>query len=179
VVIALAGRRIDAANSLKPRFPLANVALVRARIHQLFEGQGACGLVSSGACGADLLALAEGGERGIQRRVVLPFPRDLFRETSVTDRPGDWGTLYDRVLDEVRAHGAIIVLDGVRDRAEAFAAANRTILDEAAVMAAEMRVAAVAALVWDGSPRGQDDLTKAFGDEARLRSLQVFEVMTL
>jgi hypothetical protein len=37
-----------------------------------------------------------GGSR--RRRVILPFERRRFRETSVTDRPGDWGPLYDQVI---------------------------------------------------------------------------------
>ncbi len=179
MVIALAGRRIDAPSSSTPRFPLENVALVRARIRGLFEACGASALVSSAACGADLLALTEGGAMGIERCVVLPFHRDRFRETSVVDRPGDWGVLYDRVLDEVEARGILVVLDSVPDDADAYAAVNRTILDQAAVLAAQLRVVAAAALVWDGSPRGGDDLTKAFGDEARQRGLEMFEVMTI
>ena len=34
----------------------------------------------------------------IPRYVLLPAQPEQFRKTSVTDRPGDWGTLYDKVL---------------------------------------------------------------------------------
>src|SRR6476646_7796432 len=54
---ALAGRRIDAADSEKSRFPLANVSLVRDRLRELFIKRGVDTLVCSAACGADLVAL--------------------------------------------------------------------------------------------------------------------------
>ncbi len=179
MVIAAAGRRIDAPSASTPRFPLQNIASVRARIRKLLEARGARALVSSAACGADLLALTEAGAMGLERCVVLPFHRDRFRETSVVDRPGDWGVLYDRALDEVESQGGLVVLKSAKDNTEAYAAVNRVILDQAASLAARLRVAVAAVLIWDGSPRSDEDLTKAFGDEARRRGLPVFEVKTI
>ena len=34
---------------------------------------------------------------GMPFRIVLPFDKKTFRETSVVDRPGDWGPRYDRI----------------------------------------------------------------------------------
>src|SRR5262245_66089037 len=71
MIIALAGRRIDAPDAPTPRFPSENVRLVQSRLADLFAREGATALVSSGACGADLVALEVAGARGMQRRVVL------------------------------------------------------------------------------------------------------------
>ena len=59
--IALAGRRVDAADASEPRFPLASVPLVRDRLHAFFTERPAAALVSSAACGADLVALEVAG----------------------------------------------------------------------------------------------------------------------
>ena len=89
-VIALAGRRIDAADTNPPRFPLEAVPTVRRRLADLLAKERAVALVCSAACGADLMALEEAERLGLRRRIVLPFPPERFRKTSVIDRPGDW-----------------------------------------------------------------------------------------
>jgi hypothetical protein len=179
MVIALAGRRIDAPDAATPRFPVENAEVASRRIRELLETQGATALVSSAACGADLLALVEAGALGIRRRVVLPFDRERFREISVVDRPGEWGRLYDNVLDEVSSNGDVVMLNSKTEDDTAYAAANYAILDEADALARETGQPVSAALVWDGASRGSDDLTAAFGDAAKQRELHVFDVRTL
>ena len=137
MVIALAGRRIDAPDTETPRFPVENTEVASRRIRELLETQGATALVSSAACGADLLALVEAGALGIRRRIVLPFDRKWFREISVVDRPGEWGRMYDDVLDEVSSNGDVVTLNGKTDDDSAYAAANHAILDEADALARE------------------------------------------
>src|SRR5437879_1306075 len=97
-VIALGGRRIDAPDADPPRFPLKNVPIVRRRLAALLSAEHAEALVCSAACGADLIALEEAERLGLHRRIVLPFQPKRFRETSVTDRPGDWGSVFDRLV---------------------------------------------------------------------------------
>jgi hypothetical protein len=178
MIIALAGRRVDSADAKEPRFPLQNVESVRARARAVFREKGATTLVSSAACGADLIALSEAGQLGLRRRVILPFERRRFRETSVTDRPGEWGPLYDQVLDAMEAEGDLVILqNGSED--EAYSAANRAILDEAVELAEAVHEPATAVLIWDGVPRGDHDLTEEFGAEARKRGLAVTEVRTI
>ena len=111
-VIALAGRRIDAPETKSTRFPLSNVPMVRERLAALLAAEHAEALVCSAACGADLIALAEAERLGLRRRIVLPFSAKRFRETSVTDRPGEWGPLYDRLIAEAQAAGDLVVLPG-------------------------------------------------------------------
>src|SRR5258705_3908251 len=110
MVCALAGRRIDAPNAPTPRFPLANIDNVRARIRATLAETGATALISSAANGADLIALEEAGALAVRRRIVLPFERARFRQTSVVDCPGDWGGLFDRILDEVGERGDLITI---------------------------------------------------------------------
>ncbi len=177
MIVALAGRRIDSADSTEPRFPLQNVETVRTRIRSLLKEKNAAALVSSAACGADLIALSEAGQLGLKRRVILPFERRRFRQTSVTDRPGDWGPIYDEILDAVEPAGDLVVLKDGMDE-EAYAAANQAIFDEALALAQVIHQSVSAVLIWDGVTRGGRDLTAEFGVEARRRGLAVTEIPT-
>jgi hypothetical protein len=177
MIIALAGRRVDAPGTKRPRFPLQNVDLVRMRIRAMLEAQAKV-LVCSAACGADLIALSEAGLLGLRRRIVLPFDRSRFRDTSVTDRPGEWGPIYDQVLDEVETAGDLVLMQRTSEE-EAYLAANRAILDEAASLEEQLHYPVSAALVWEGISRGDHDITEDFGVEARKRGLAVVEVKTI
>lgn len=175
MIIALAGRRVDPPDAEVPRFPLANVDMLAKRIRELLRSEAALGLVSSAACGADLIAQTEAGRIGLRRRVVLPFAAERFLETSVIDRPGDWAEPFYEVIR--CAEVVNLAKDG--DDSEAYAEVNRRILDEAETLARELDAKATAVMVWDGSPRGKDDLTAAFRDEAQKRGLRVLEVKTM
>jgi hypothetical protein len=178
MIVTMAGRRIDAAEAEQQRFPLENVATVQQRIGAALEAHGATALVSSAACGADLLALTEAGQRGLRRRIILPFDRGKFRETSVTDRPGDWGALYDRVLDEVEKTGDLLVIAaGSED--EAYTKTNHAIVEEALSIGQNVREGVAAMVVWDGKSRGKGDLTEEFGDYARSKRIRIIEVSTI
>jgi hypothetical protein len=178
-IIALAGRRIDEAGMPFQQFPLGNAGVVRQRIESELRRLQARSLVSSAACGADLLALDVAGEMGIVRDVILPFDPVRFRAGSVTDRPGDWGPLFDRLIAELQDAGTLTVLGADPDSATAYALVNSRILDQAMAAAAATADAATAVLVWEGESRGDGDLTEAFGDEAELRGLPVVHVLTV
>jgi hypothetical protein len=161
-VLALAGRRIDAPETQSVRFPLKNVPIVRERLAVLLASEHAEALVCSAACGADLIALAEAERLGLRRRIVLPFPAKRFRETSVTDRPGDWGPLFDRLITEAESAGDLVVLPGTGGNDDAaYAAANQTIVREAEALAQATSDARpyrlVAVIVWEGSAREGTD----------------------
>ena len=184
MVIALAGRRIDAPDADIPRFPPANEGRVRDRLRRAFEELGATAVVSSAACGADLVALEVAGTLELRRIVVLPWGRERFRERSVVDRSQTWGERYDRVLDEVEAAGGLRVLALEEDGEAAYAATNEAILSEARELGGKAgkggeahRVVAVP--VWDGQSRGPSDFTEQFVDAARALGLEVREVRTL
>lgn len=178
MILALAGRRIDAAGDSPPRFPVQNIERVSRALRDLLSRDNVSALVSSAACGADLIALSEAGKLGVRRRVVLPFGRERFRKDSVVDRPGEWGGLFDAVLSDLEAMGDVVVIE-VPNGADAFTTASLRILDEAVAIGKERREMVAAAMVWDGVPRGDDDYTAAFGKEARRRGIEVLEISTL
>jgi hypothetical protein len=180
MIVALAGRRVDAFNAKQPRFPPTpkNVGVVRKRIRAFLQTQGATVLVSSAACGADLLALSEAGSLGLCRRIVLPFDREKFRATSVTDRPGDWGFLYDSALNEAEKKGDLLLIPPSSED-KAYAEANHVIVDEALSLGLEFQQPITAVLVWDGKSRGEGDLTEEFGLYARTKGIPVVDLMTL
>jgi len=177
MIIALAGRRVDAAEAKDQRFPIQNVDLVRERISTLLQTEGAIALVGSAACGADLLAMSEAGKLGLGRRVVLPFDRKKFRITSVIDRPGDWGALYDKLLDEVVKSGDLLVIPE-KSEDEAYTDVNHAIVDEALALRQSLGHPVIGVLVWDGKSRGEQDFTQEFGVYARTKGITVVEIMT-
>jgi hypothetical protein len=173
--VALAGRRIDAPGG-PVRFPLERVDAVEAMLRTYYAEHGVAHLVSSAACGADLLALRAAADAGVARRtVVLPFDVATFRRTSVTDRPGDWGALYERIVGEVAAAGGLVVLGLDPDAGAAYDLATEEILAIAATTAGPVR----ACLVWEGASRGAGDHSLALADGARRRGWPVDEVYTL
>ena len=177
MIVALAGRRIDAADAKAPRFPQQNVQQVHDRVREFLKEEGATLLVSSAACGSDLIALEEAGKLGLRRRVVLPFGRERFKETSVTDRAGDWGSVFDAVLNQVEASGDLVVHE-YADGDAAYKAANRDILDDAQAVGRATGQTVEAVLIWNGS-RGQDDITEDFGLEAAARGMTVKSIPIL
>jgi hypothetical protein len=181
MIIALVGRRIGQPGDVAALFPDSNTERVRQRLKALFHEVGATCLVSSGACGADLLAMEVARELCLKRRMILPFDRDRFVESSVIDRgyARDWGTVFQTIADEIDADNGLIILRNAGVGHAAYRTVNSEILDEAERMAREGQSGALAVVVWNGKPRQSVDLTKAFVDEARARSLPVREVLTI
>jgi hypothetical protein len=178
MIVALAGRRIDGPDAPDHRFPEENIELVRGRVLEILKTLAASAVVCSAACGADLIALSSARSLGLRIRVVLPFDRERFRATSVTDRPGDWGPIYDQILDEAAASGDLVFIPETLD-AEAYAAANQAIFDEAISLARELNQPVTAVLVWDCAKSGPHDMTEEFGIEAVKRGVKMQEVKTI
>jgi len=178
MVIAFAGRRVDAPDAVEKRFSPENVERVRQEIRDFLKAENATTLVSAAACGADILALEAAGELGIRRRVVLPYDKVTFKQSSVIDRPGDWGERYDRILAEVDGKGDLTVDDYDEDE-ESYFAANHDILDQAEELAEELRQQLSALVVWNGQARGEEDVTGHFLEEAKQRGLKVTEINTV
>lgn len=177
-VLALAGRRIDAAHAPERRFPPENETVVAQRIRNILLATAARAVVCSAACGADILALESAASLGHRRRVILPFARDRFRATSVVDRGEAWGLRFDAILEQL-AQEDIVELDSAGSDDDAYAAANARILSEAIALAAASDRYAFAAVVWNGSTRGKTDLTDAFRQLAAQKSLEIVTIPTL
>jgi hypothetical protein len=186
MIAALAGRRIDAEDSPTSRFPEENAPAVADRIRSCFQNLSLSTLVCSAARGADLLALEVAGKLGIRRCVVLPSDAASFRVSSVVDgltgerQDGyEWGRIFDRILDDVNNRGDLLICDGEAVGQQSYLAANLTIFEEAARLAALTGEEMVAVVVWDLASRGPDDVTAAFREEAVKRDIQIEEISTL
>lgn len=179
MIIALAGRRVDAPDAAPPRFPAANATAVKAKLREFFSTHEATVLVCAAACGADLLALEVAGELGLRRRVVLPFDRAEFRAMSVVDRGGDWGERYDAVLAVVEAQGDLVEFAHDKDDGQTWFTGNLDILDQAQWLAQQTGADLAALIVWDGASRGADDVTGHFKQAAEARGFGIAELLTL
>ena len=184
-VVALAGRRIDSADSADSitdagGFTLERVAEVASRLRATFRALRAGTLVCSAANGADLTALRVARELGMGRRIVLPFSIARFRAVSVTDRPGGelWGWLFDDLVADARATGDLIVLrQREGSNADAFEAVTERIVDEAVRCGGPAaRTPPVGVVVWDGASRGAGDASAAFCERIRRAGYPLHDV---
>lgn len=180
VVIALAGRRVDAPQADPPRFPLSSVALVAERLRNKFDQLRVRSLVCSAACGSDLIALGIAAEQSIETYVVLPFDSERFRATSVVDRPveGEWEDAYDRAIARARAARRLeIVSADVASDEKAYAAASDRIVERACELAGGS-AGVVAIAVWEGAPRSESDMTAHFLQYARDAGVRTESILT-
>jgi hypothetical protein len=140
-------------------------------------------LICSAAAGADLLALDVADRLGISKHVILPYEPDVFRGSSVTDRPGEWASIFDRVLRELASEDRLEVLGECGASADAFRAVNQTIVDRALEAASAgggiLSKPPLAIVVWEGYPREADDATDDFRARASAAGLGLIEVPTL
>lgn len=190
MVIALAGRRIDAPDASSPRFPTENIGKIKEKLGLFFIEKKPDWLVSSGACGADLIALDVAGELEINRKMILPFDAETFRLTSVVDRPGDWGTLYDRIYGELKNESNVIDLGYDKDEEDIYEKANFDILNEADKIYNELKndnsetegvgnEKKIAIIIWEGKPKNAGDTTDHFRQEAMKRGYKIREINSL
>jgi hypothetical protein len=186
-VVALSGRRVDAVGETSVRFPLECVGIVQERIREVLRRTRARVLVCSAACGADLLAIEAARDLGLDVQVILPASRRKFRLTSVVDRPGDWGEIFDRQMDLAEREGAVHRVKSVKaSNYDGYVSVLKVILDQATGCAnrtrkgdpADVPGRITALVVWDGQSYGDQDMTAAFLQQARDRSLSVREVFT-
>lgn len=179
MIIALAGRRIDASDAEEKRFPLEMEDIIYEKIRDFFRERKVKILIGSAACGADLLAQKAARELRIERHVILPFGREKFRETSVTDRPGDWGKLFDEVCDEAEREGNLIVLEGFEDDEEnAYSAVTKEILNRAKSLQSKEDEKVLAIAVWEGKAKDESDETASFIEQAKNMNITVEEILT-
>ena len=192
MVITLAGRRVDEKDAKEERFPLKNANKVSNELRAKFKALNPGALVSSAACGADLIALVAAHELGIRRRIILPFPPPKFRKTSVIDRPGNstwnWGEIFDFLAQKAEESNDLVVAPPSEDETAAYATTNGLIISEGIKLASkeiqrddtdENHKNILALIVWEGNSRGDDDLTAEFADKAKAKGITVEQVYTV
>jgi hypothetical protein len=179
MILALAGRRVDAPDAAVVRFPLENAVSVKTQISGLLGATQATSLVCSAACGSDLLALEAAHELGLDCQIILPFAKERFRATSVVDRPGTWGALFDKFIERAERAGKLAVLNLQESNDASYLAVNEAILTHARALAHSQAQPIEAALVWDGKSRDGMDITAAFASSAKSLGIPVREISTL
>ncbi len=173
---ALAGRRADTPGDTPARFPQKNVRIVEERIAAFFRVESVDRLVCAAACGADLVALSVAEKMDIPALIVLPFSRATFRRVSVIDRPGNWGEIYDRLVDSADRRDDLITLDLAEDDETAFTVGNARIISETHRVDANRKLAIA---VWEGSSRGDGDTTDELLNEGRRQGFDTASVSTV
>ena len=99
-VAVFCGHMIDAPGRKPARFPAEREAQVRDALAARIAALAPAAVYGSAACGADLLCLEAARERGCETHVILPFPREGFRESSVDFAGNGWGERFERALAE-------------------------------------------------------------------------------
>ena len=86
MIVALAGRRVDATDAKEKRFSPENAESVKERIRKFLQTENATALVSAAACGADILDQAEelAEETGEQLSAVVVWNGQSRGENDVT-----------------------------------------------------------------------------------------------
>ena len=83
----------------------------------------------------------------------------------MTDRPGDWGAVFDRLVAAAESAGDLVILSTIGDDEAAYAAANEVIIKESQALAQSTldgtRLRLVAVIVWEGSARAGTDASGA------------------
>jgi hypothetical protein len=116
MIVVFGGVQADRPGSPPSRFPASNVDDVSARVRALLSSMQPRELIGAAASGSDLVILGQALSLGLKPRIVLPFPVDRFRQTSVESRGPDWLRRYDHVLAEVeRGRARLEILDEPED----------------------------------------------------------------
>ena len=108
-VLVFTGNMVDQAGRPTPRFPASLEPAVARAIDHAISVIRPLAAYGSAACGADILCLERVHASGGEIHVVLPFPPEEFRRTSVDVVPGEWGVRFDRLLEV--AHSVTITSD--------------------------------------------------------------------
>lgn len=177
-VAVLAGRRPDATGQPVPRFPLVQVPAVKQELTHLLQTGEFTTLVCAAACGADLLGLEAAMGLGITAHIVLPFNPDLFRRTSVTDRPGDWGPRYDLLIAHARNRHLITILHLPEDDPRTYKLGNDALIAKAQELSQPAGIQPTSIIVWDGASRGADDVTQHFRQACQRAGFQEQQLLT-
>jgi hypothetical protein len=159
-VAAFTGHMTDAPGRTRPRLPEAKVGALRARIGSLVEQHRVGFGFSSAARGSDLVFAEEVLARGGRMTLILPFPPDVFRTTSV-ETAGDprWVDRFEELLVRAREGDPRVALVVLADsappepeRPRAYAACNHALLDAAVEQARRLGTTPRLLAVWDGEP---------------------------
>ena len=99
-VLIYTGHMIDAPGRAQRRFDPDMEDAVRADIQAQLAAIQPAAVYGSAACGADILCLECAHESGSELHIILPFPVEQFRISSVeTAGNGRWGERFEKLLE--------------------------------------------------------------------------------
>ena len=178
-VLVYTGHMIDAPGRPVPRFdPLMEAEVsktIRTQLQDLKPGAA----YGSAACGADILCLEAVHELGGELHIVLPFPVEQFRATSVDIREDiGWGDRFERLLDV--ATEVLVISEQPPHGCKATFQYTNLIMTGLARLRAQMMGATLRGLaVWDGSTGGEPGGTGSAVQTWRNTGLEVDHVTVI
>jgi hypothetical protein len=152
-VLVFAGHMIDAADRDAPRFPASLAPRVESVLREDLARLRPLAAYGSAACGSDLIVLETVRTYGGETHVVLPFPPDEFRRTSVEFAGGNWAARFDAAL--AAADSVTITSDHrARDSLATFEYANLVLTGLGRLRAQRLETSVHGLAVWDpAAPR--------------------------
>jgi len=152
VVVVFAGHMIDQPGRLLPRFPPPLEGRVAREITKTLKKLKASIGYSSAACGSDILFIEAMLARQGEVNLVLPFPREEFKKTSIDMvSEGKWGERFEQVLSRATR---VVLASEHRSSGDPVAYEYSNLLqDGLAVLRTRVLDAELVPMaVWDGRP---------------------------
>lgn len=177
MIIAFAGRRIDEKGSKNKRFPRSKISAVKQELYRYLKDKPISALISSAACGGDLLALETAQSLDIPTLVILPFEVSAFKVHSVLDCPGSWKDTFDGVIKNLNKEQLIMLGIDLSDET-AYEKVNEEIFRQAELAALKLKQSVEVLIAWDGKPKTSDDLTYQFLQIAQQKQLSIHIIKT-
>ena len=114
MLLVHAGNRPDIPGRADERFPVQDVAPLRACVHRLIDVLSPAGVVSAASAGADLIVLEAALDFTVPVHVVVPIERTEFVARSVADAGAVWVRRFDHVVHLATADAPEHALRGTR-----------------------------------------------------------------
>ena len=154
-VLVYTGHMIDSPGRPVPRFDPAMEAEVRDTICARVRALRPSAAYGSAACGADILCLEAAQEVGADLHIVLPFPVEQFRSTSVDIRDDyRWSDRFERLLES--ASEVLVISEQPPPGCNATYEYTNLIIMGLARLRAQMLDTGLQGLaIWDGHDSGE------------------------
>ncbi len=182
-IVVGAGRRIDREGSKTTRFPRENELAVTRVVRSCLMQLRAKHVVSSAACGADMIIVETAHELGIPVVMVLPFPVESFKRYSVADCGGNWAERFDAIIEKQQRLGTVFELGPAPNsevgETKGYRATTERLLVEAHALRAGSQLDIIGLIVWEKQRKSTGDETAALLDSVRRQKWRFVEVDTL
>ncbi|HUR10475.1 MAG TPA: hypothetical protein VM012_03860 [Flavitalea sp.] len=188
MIIALAGRRIDPAGQETARFPSKFSGTVKRMLSDIFLSLHASTLICSAADGTDILALEVADELKMELKVILPFHKNKFLQTSVMK---EWHDRFEIIVSKVESANQLVITHYEETDPDVYKKINTDILTSAIEcfeykkknglvrVESSLRDGITAVVAWEGKRKWENDITYHFMCEAKLMDIPILEVNTL